>query len=191
MKITHINIISILIPLVVLVLFQVKLPGNFSYLPHIYAPINAVVALLLISAVIAIKQGKVKLHKWLINTSILLSILFLLMYIVYHATTKETKYPDASWFRYVYYFLLFTHIMFSVITIPIVLRAYYYASIGNLVKHKKFTKYAFPFWLYVAISGVLIYIIISPYYPNVDNTQISNLTSHISHLISQILEIRF
>lgn len=166
MKIKHINIISVLIPLIVLILFQIKLPGNFSYLPHIYAPINGVVAILLISAVIAIKKGKRNLHKLFINLSILLSILFLLMYILYHATTAETKYPGSGWFRYLYYFILFTHIALSVITILVVLRAYYYATIGDFEKHKKMTKYAFPLWLYVAITGVLIYIIISPYYPN-------------------------
>lgn len=164
MNLKLINIISIAVPLLVLALFQVKLPGEYSYLPHIYAPINGVVFVLLLSALFAIKRGNIKLHKWLMSISIVLSGLFLLMYLLYHATTEETKFGGEGLIRYVYYFLLLTHILLSVVTIPLVLRAYYFAFKGDFDRHKKINKYAFPIWLYVAFSGVMIYLLIAPYY---------------------------
>jgi len=164
MNLKTINIISVIIPITVLVLFQIKLPGDFSYLPHIYAPINAMVFILLISSFIAIKKGNILLHKRLMLTSIVLSILFLLMYILYHATTAETKFPRTGGVLYFYYALLISHILLSVITIPLVLRSLFYGLNGEIEKHKKFAKIAFPLWLYVAFSGVLVYIMIAPYY---------------------------
>ncbi len=165
MGIKTINIISIILPVIVLLLFQVKVEGNFSYFPHIYAPVNGVVAVLLVSAYFAIKSKKVTLHKTLIRISILLSILFLIMYIMYHATTEETVFPGQGFIKYFYYFVLASHILMSVFAIPLVLRAYYYASKKDFERHKKIAKYAFPIWLYVAITGVTVYLIILPYYP--------------------------
>lgn len=164
MNLKLINIVSIAVPLLVLFLFQIKLPGDFSYLPHIYAPINAVVFILLLSAFFTIKNGNVKLHRLLMTISIVLSIIFLLMYLLYHATTEETKFGSVGIIRYFYYFILLTHILLSVVTIPLVLRAYYFAYKGDFDKHKRIAKYAFSIWLYVSATGVLIYILISPYY---------------------------
>lgn len=165
MNIKIINIISFVIPLTVLLLFQVKLPGDFSYFPHIYAPINGVVAILLISAIIAISKGHIVIHKTLITISILLSVVFLIMYIMYHGTTAETRFPGTGYIKYFYYFVLISHILLSVFAIPLVLRSFYYGSINDIEKHRKIAKFAFPIWLYVAISGVIVYLIISPYYP--------------------------
>ena len=164
MNLKLINIVSIAVPLLVLVLFQVKLPGDFSYLPHIYAPINGVVFILLLSALFAIKKGNVTLHKRLMSISIVLSVMFLLMYLLYHATTEETKFGGEGLIRYVYYFILLTHILLSVVTIPLVLRAYYFAYKEDFDKHRKIAKFAFPIWLYVAFTGVMIYVLIAPYY---------------------------
>lgn len=164
MNLRLINIISIAVPLLVLLLFQIKLPGDFSYLPHIYAPMNGIVFILLLSALFAIKNGNKKLHRLLMTISIGLSVLFLLMYLLYHATTDETKFGGDGLIRYFYYFILLTHILLSVVTIPLVLRAYYFAYKGDFDKHKRIAKYAFPIWLYVSATGVLIYILISPYY---------------------------
>jgi len=166
MNIKLINYISVIIPVTVLILFQIKLPGDFSYLPHIYAPINGIVAILLISSIIAVKKGNIFLHKTLIRISIGLSIIFLIMYILYHGTTHETKFPAKGFIKYLYYFILSTHILLSVFAIPLVLRAYFYASSGDFKRHRKIAKFAFPVWIYVAITGVIVYLIISPYYPN-------------------------
>ncbi|HHH54544.1 MAG TPA: DUF420 domain-containing protein [Bacteroidetes bacterium] len=160
-----INTVSIAIPVIVILLLQIHLPGDFSYLPHIYAPINGVVSILLISAIIAIKNKKVLLHKRLIQFAIFLSIVFLIMYILYHGTTKETMYQGTGIIKYVYYIVLSSHILLSIFTIPLVLRAYYYAHNKDFAKHKKIAKFAFPLWLYVAITGVVVYLMISPYYP--------------------------
>lgn len=164
MNIRVINLISVIIPLTVILLLQIDLPGDFNYLPHIYAPINGIVFILLLSALIAIRNKKVYLHKTLIRIAILLSIIFLVMYILYHGTTTETRYPGTGFILYLYYFILSTHILVSVVAIPFVLRAYYYGSINDVMRHKKLAKYAFSLWLYVAATGVLVYIFISPYY---------------------------
>ncbi len=160
-----INIVSIAIPVIVVILLQIHLPGDFSYLPHIYAPINGFVAILLVSAIIAVKNKKIILHKRLIQAAIILSVIFLIMYILYHGTTKETLFPEKGIIKYTYYFVLSTHILLSIITIPLVLRAYYFAHNKYFKKHRKIAKFAFLLWLYVAITGVLVYLLISPYYP--------------------------
>lgn len=164
MNLKIINIVSVAIPLMVLFLFQIKLPGDFSYLPHIYAPINGIVFILLLFALFAIKKNNIKLHKRLMTLSIVLSVMFLLMYLLYHATTEETKFGGEGFIRYFYYFILLTHILLSIVVIPLVLRSYYYAYKGDFARHKKITKFAFPIWLYVSATGVLIYILISPFY---------------------------
>ncbi|MEZ4906279.1 MAG: DUF420 domain-containing protein [Saprospiraceae bacterium] len=105
-----------------------------------------------------------KLHKTLMQIAIFLSIVFLVMYIMYHGTTEETIFPREGFIKYVYYFILATHILMSVVAIPLVLRAYFYASNKDFRKHKKIAKIAFPLWLYVAITGVVVYLFISPYY---------------------------
>lgn len=143
---------------------QIDLPGDFSYFPHIYAPINFVVVILLLIALIAIKNKNVILHKTLIRIAIFLSIIFLVMYIMYHGTTVETKYPETGFKKYLYYFILTSHIILSIFAIPLVLRSYYYAIRNEISKHKKLARFAYILWLYVASTGVLVYLFISPYY---------------------------
>lgn len=164
MNIRVINIISVIIPLCVLILMQIDLPGDFSFFPHIYAPINFAVVILLIIAFIAIKNKNVVLHKTLVRIAILLSIIFLIMYIMYHGTTAETIYPETGFKKYLYYFILSSHIMLSIFAIPLVLRSYYYASRNEISRHKKLARFAYMLWLYVASTGVLVYLFISPYY---------------------------
>ncbi|MDB4303524.1 DUF420 domain-containing protein, partial [Desulfosarcina sp.] len=129
-----------------------------------YASINAITALVLISAFFAIKNNKVPLHKSLMTLAIILSALFLLMYVAYHMTSDSTKFGGEGIIKYVYYFILITHILLSIIVIPFVLITYVRAITNNIERHKKIAKITFPLWLYVAISGVLVFILISPYY---------------------------
>ncbi|MBS3993384.1 MAG: DUF420 domain-containing protein [Bacteroidetes bacterium] len=159
-----ITLISIAVPLVIVALFQVKFEGNFSYLPHIYAVINAFTALVLILAVYFIKKGNRAKHELLVKVAFLLSLTFLVMYILYHATTEETKFGGEGILRYVYFFLLITHIITSIILIPLVLHTYFRAFINDLEGHKKIAPITFMLWEYVAITGVLVYLMISPYY---------------------------
>lgn len=156
-------VLSIVIPLAVAILFKVKIPGyDLSFLPPFYAGINGLTAILLIGALIAIKNKNVNLHQTLIQSSLFLSVLFLLCYVAYHITSDSTEYKGDL--PGVYFPLLISHIVLSVAVIPIVLFTYLFAWQGDFVKHKKWTKFAFPIWLYVAITGVIVYFMISPFY---------------------------
>jgi putative membrane protein len=161
-----ITIISILIPVVVAILFGVRLPNvePLSFLPPIYAGINGLTAVLLILAVWAIKNGKQKLHQRLMTTCILFSLLFLVMYVAYHMTSDSTPFGGEGWVRYLYYFILVSHILLSIAIIPLVLHTYSRAYMKNFERHRKLARITFPVWLYVAITGVIVYLMISPYY---------------------------
>jgi putative membrane protein len=159
-------ILSILIPLAVAALFTVRIPGveRMGFLPPIYATINGLTAVLLVLAVIQIKKGNRKLHERLMKTAIVFSVLFLLMYVMYHMTSDSTKFGGEGLIKYVYYFILLTHILLSVLVIPFVLITYVRAITGNFAAHKKIARITFPLWLYVAVTGVIVYLMIAPYY---------------------------
>jgi putative membrane protein len=161
-----ITIISIAIPLVVIVLFGVKLPNvaPLGFLPPIYASFNGLTAVLLIVAVVAIKNGNKSLHQKIMVTCIGLSLAFLVMYVAYHMTSDSTTFGGQGLIKYVYYFILITHIILSVAIIPLVLITYSRAYLQKFEAHKKIAKITFPIWLYVAITGVVVYLMISPYY---------------------------
>ena len=161
-----ITILSIAIPVVVALLFRYKIPEAkpLHFLPPIYASINGLTAVLLIVAVIAIKNGKRKLHQNLMKTCILLSILFLGMYIAYHMTSESTPFGGEGVIRYLYLFILLTHIILSIVIIPLVLITYSKTYLEDFEAHRKWAKYTFPIWLYVAITEVVVYLKISPYY---------------------------
>lgn len=167
---TWIVILSVVIPIVVAILFGVNLREMgfdikpLTFLPPIYASINAVTALVLVLAFIAIQNKKINLHKRLMQFAIFLSLTFLVMYVAYHMTSDSTKYGGEGIIKYVYFFILITHILMSVIVIPFVLITYVRAITNNIERHKKIAKITFPLWLYVAITGVVVYIMISPYY---------------------------
>lgn len=158
--------LSVVIPLVVAALFGIKIPNvePLSFLPPIYASINGLTATLLIVAFWAIKNKKIKLHENLMKTAIVLSVLFLLMYVAYHMTSESTKFGGEGLIRSVYFFILISHIILSIVVIPFVLITYVRAITKNFERHKKIARITFPIWLYVAVSGVLVYLLISPYY---------------------------
>lgn len=163
-------VLSIAIPLVVALLFGVNLRKlgydvqPLSFLPPIYATINGITAVVLIIAVWAIKNGKRRLHENLMKFAIFLSVLFLGMYVAYHMTSNSTKFGGEGAIKYIYYFILITHICLSVIIIPFVLVTYVRALAQRFDRHKKIAKITFPMWLYVAVTGVIVYLMISPYY---------------------------
>lgn len=165
-----ITALSIIIPLAVAALFGVNLRklgfdvAPFTFLPPIYASLNGLTAIILIAAVIAIKKGNRKLHEQLNTFAIACSLLFLLLYIAYHMTSDSTKFGGEGVLKYIYYFILISHIILSVIVIPFVLTTYMRAKLGKFPAHKKIAKITFPLWLYVAITGVVVYLMISPYY---------------------------
>ena len=135
-----------------------------TFLPPIYAVINGLTAILLVVAVYYIKNGKRKIHESLIKVCIALSLMFLVMYIAYHMTTDPTSFGGKGIIAYMYYFILITHILLSVIVIPLVLTSYSRAVQSNFKLHKKIAKVTFPIWLYVAVTGVVVYLMISAYY---------------------------
>jgi putative membrane protein len=165
-------IISVLIPIVVAILFTVKLKDfginvePLSFLPPIYATTNGLTAIVLIAALVAIKNKKIQLHKKLMITAIALSVLFLVMYVAYHMTSDSTKYGGEGQMRLVYFVLLISHITLSIAVIPLVLVTYVRALAQQFDRHKKIARITFPIWLYVAITGVVVYLMISPYYAN-------------------------
>ena len=163
-------VLSISIPVVVAILFRVKLRDlgfdvePLSFLPPIYAAINGLTAVILIVAVWAIKNGRRVLHENLMKFAIFLSVLFLAMYVAYHMTSDSTTFGGEGTIRYVYYAILITHICMSIIIIPFVLVTYVRALAQRFDKHKKIAKITFPLWLYVTVTGVVVYLMISPYY---------------------------
>lgn len=165
-----ITIVSIIIPIAVAGLFNINLRDlgfdiePLRFLPPIYASINGFTAVLLIASVIAIKKGNKKLHEQLNTTAIACSVLFLLMYIAYHMTSNSTNFGGEGVIKYIYFFILITHIILSIIIIPFVLITFMRARLGNFPEHKKIAKITFPLWLYVAVTGVIVYLMISPYY---------------------------
>ena len=155
--------LSVVIPLAVAALFGIKIDGvDLSFLPPIYAGINGLTAILLIAALMAIKSKKVDLHKRLIQACLTLSLLFLVAYVAYHVTSETTVYEGD--YKGIYYFILISHIVLSISVIPLVLFTYLFAWEGKFEKHKVWTKISFPIWLYVAVTGVVVYFMISPFY---------------------------
>ena len=154
---------SFAIPVVVAILFKVRIEGvDLSFLPPVYATINGITALVLIAALVAIKRKNMSLHRGLMRFGLLLSLLFLASYVAYHMTSDSTVYEGA--YRSLYLFILVTHIALSVAVVPLVLFSYLFAWEGNYARHKKWTKITWPIWFYVAVSGVVVYLMISPFY---------------------------
>ncbi len=162
--------ISIFLPVAVAALFGINLQKlgfdvePLTFLPPIYAGINGLTAVVLVAAVVAIKNGNRKLHEGLMKTCIGLSILFLGMYIAYHMTSNSTSFGGEGAIKMVYFFILISHILLSIAIIPLVLITYSRTLSEEFDKHKKIAKITFPIWLYVAVSGVVVYLMISPYY---------------------------
>ncbi len=176
-------ILSVAIPVAVAVLIimpqQVIFQGKWVFaLPHFNAVINSATTILLIAALIAIKKQKANLHKRLMITAFILGALFLVSYVIYHASAPSTVYGDfdansevsqeelsqLTIPRGVYLFILLTHILLAVAVVPLVLLAMNYAIRRIFDKHVKIVKYAYPIWLYVSVTGVLVYLMISPFY---------------------------
>ena len=140
---------------------------SFFLLPisyELFSLNNALTALALVIAVIQIKKGNRKNHENLMKFAILLSTLFLVLYVVYHMTSDSTKFGGEGMIKYVYYFVLITHILLSILVIPFVLFTYLRGISGQFEQHKRLARYTFPLWLYVAVTGVVVYFMISPYY---------------------------
>lgn len=163
-----INVLALAIPIAVAVLLgirqKVDLGSWTTYLPHINGIINSLTAVLLLMGLYFIKQKNVVAHKRTMLTAFVLGSFFLVSYVLYHLTNESTPFGGQGWIRPVYYFLLVSHIVLSVVVVWFVLRAVYFALSGQISRHKQTVKYTFPIWLYVSITGVVVYLMIRPYY---------------------------
>ncbi len=148
----------------VILMDNLPIAKPLTFLPPIYATINGLTAVLLVIAVYYIKNGKRKIHENIIKVCIALSLSFLVMYIAYHITTDPTPFGGSGLVSYIYFFILITHILLSIVVIPMVLVSYSRAFQSKFSSHKKIAKVTFPVWLYVAVTGVIVYLMISPYY---------------------------
>jgi len=160
--------LSVIVFGAVVALGKVKLNVNLGFDEHIFAKINAAinstVSVLLLLALIAVKSKMYLLHKRIMITAIILSCLFLVSYICHHLFTGETKFGGEGNIRYVYYFILGTHIILAAIILPFILFTAYRSMIGEFARHKKIARITWPIWFYVAVTGVVVYFMISPYY---------------------------
>ncbi len=163
-----INILAFTIPVAVAVLLGIRQKVDLgtwtTYLPHINGVINSITSLLLLTGLYFIKQKNVEAHKRTMLMAFTLGSIFLVSYVLYHLTNESTAYGGQGWVRPVYYFLLVSHIVLSVVVVWFVLRAVYFALSGQIARHKQTVKYAFPIWLYVSTTGVIVYLMIKPYY---------------------------
>ena len=163
-----IGLISVLVP--ALVAFLILLPGKsldkgwFSILPALNATINSFTSISLLLGYYFIKRGKVRQHKMMMIASFILGVIFLISYIIYHSNAPSTSFGGSGLIKYVYYLVLISHVLLAIAVVPFVLFALYYALNNNIDRHKKVVKIAWPVWLFVSISGVLVYLMISPYY---------------------------
>lgn len=163
-----IAVLSIIIPIVVAILYLT--PKDFEvgeevyYLPALNAWINAITSMVLVLAYLAIRKGERVLHQRLMLTALVLSVLFLLSYVSYHSLTESTVFGGEGWIKTVYYFVLISHILLAVAIVPLVLITFSRALAQKFDKHKKIARVTLPLWLYVTITGVVVYLMISPYY---------------------------
>lgn len=174
--------VSTIVFAAVALLAEIKLNVNLPFNPHVFATanafINSIVAILLIAALVAVKSRKFILHKRIMLMAIILSLLFLISYICHHLLSGDTKYGDINHdgilsadeksltgsMRYVYYFILITHIPLAGIILPFILFTAYRALTADYIRHVKLARITWPIWLYVAVTGVAVYLMIKPYY---------------------------
>lgn len=161
-------LVSFVVFAAVVLLGRFKLNIDLGFDEHIFARINAVinsiVAVLLVAGILTAKSGKYQTHRNIMLTAMLLSVLFLVSYICYHLFTGETKFGGAGALRYIYFIILTTHIFLAAIILPFILFTAYRALIGENERHRKLAKITWPIWFYVAVTGPIVYLLISPYY---------------------------
>jgi putative membrane protein len=152
----------------VVLLSRIKIDVQPGFDIHIFAKINAVinslVAFLLLTGWLAVKKGNYRLHKKVMLSAIILSTLFLVSYICHHLLSGDTKYGGSGAIRYVYFFILITHIFLAAVILPFILFTAYRALVAEWPAHRKLARLTWPVWFYVSVTGVIVYLMISPYY---------------------------
>jgi putative membrane protein len=160
--------VSIVVFLAIIILSRLPksdhIPSFVPFLPKLNAILNGTCSILLITSLYFIKQKRIAIHKKLNITAFVLSSVFLVSYITFHSFGVETKFPADNSLRPVYLFILITHIFLAAIVLPLVLVSFYFGLTMQVKKHRRITRWSFPVWLYVTVTGVIVYLMISPYY---------------------------
>ncbi len=175
-------LVSILVLALVVVMQKVTIQTDidFSFLPPFHSSLNALAAVALIAALYFIKNGNMKAHRNSIYAAMVLSGMFLLSYVLYHMTNESIRFGDTNLdgvtddaeklavgsIRYIYYFLLLTHVLLSAIILPFIFVTFNRAFTNQFERHKKIARYIYPLWLYVAITGPICYLMLRPFYPH-------------------------
>ncbi len=165
---TVITVLSVLIPITVALLFFMPKDGgrsvDVSFLPTLHAILNSLTAIALLVGYYQVKHNNTRAHRAAMLTAFGLSTLFLVSYVTYHFLGERTIFGGEGALKYIYYFILLTHIVLAIVIVPLVLLSVYFGITNQLSRHRRISKWTFPIWLYVAVTGVLVYILISPYY---------------------------
>ena len=165
-----INLLSIVIPVAVALIlgfpYKLNLGEWTKTLPHFIGGVNTLTTVALIAGLIFIKKGKIDLHRIAMTTAFLLGGLFLVFYVAYHISNPANKFSGEGFVRYVYFFFLISHIGFSLVVLPLVLRALFYAVTKQFALHKKLVRFAYPIWLYVSATGVIVYLMLYQMFPS-------------------------
>ena len=160
--------LSVVVFALVVMMRKVKLDLGFGFDTHIFpkmsAFLNSVVSVLLLAGLIAVRQKRFEIHKRIMLSAVVCSILFLVTYVLYHFTTVETSYGGTGLSKVIYLIILLTHITLAGVILPFILFAVYRGLTGEYHRHKKLTRYVWPVWFYVSVTGVVVYFMISPYY---------------------------
>jgi putative membrane protein len=163
-----VNVVSVAIPLVVALLLGIRVKFDLGawtkLLPHLNAVLNSLTAILLIAGKFAIRNNKRETHRKLMTAAFYMGSIFLVTYVLYHFSNQSTHYGGEGLIKYIYYVLLISHITLAAIVVYFVLMAMYFALNGEFEEHKRIVKWGYPIWLYVSITGVIVYLMISPYY---------------------------
>lgn len=165
-----IAVISVAVPALVIAMLKITPPEithtlNLNVFPKLHAFINSGTTICLLTGLFFIKNKNSRSHRLAMLTALMLSVVFLLSYVVYHTLKAEdSKFGGEGLIRYVYFFILISHIILSALVLPFVLKTFSFAFQNNFVQHKKWAKFTYPLWLYVAITGVLVYVFMAPYY---------------------------
>ena len=161
-------VLTVIVLGLVVAMRQIKLPlpegWDFSFLPMVNAGLNSLVVVLLIGALLAVLKGRIALHRSLMSGAVICSVVFLLCYVTYHLTSHETSFGGEGVLKTVYYFVLITHVILAAVSFPFILMTFVFAMTNQFGKHKRLSRKIYPVWLYVAVTGPIVYMMLRPYY---------------------------
>lgn len=163
-KIAWVITAAVLLLVVMMRKIKIETGIDFSFLPAVYSTLNAITAAILVAGLYFIRKKQVQQHRRAMTLSVATSVLFLLGYVLYHITTEETKYGGEGIVRYVYFFLLVTHVVLAAVIFPFILFTFIRAYTGFIDRHRQMARWVYWVWLYVALTGPVLYFMISPYY---------------------------